>query len=106
MRGNTPLRHVSLFTDDDIHLLKEGSHFRLYEKLGSHAMTVDGAAGTFFAVWAPNAQKVSVIGDFNEWGSGSDPLQVREDGSGIWEGFIPGACAGALYKYHITSRYD
>ncbi|MFQ5779414.1 MAG: 1,4-alpha-glucan branching enzyme, partial [Nitrospiria bacterium] len=106
MKGKGAARHVSLFTDYDTHLFKQGNHFRLYEKLGSHAMTVDGVEGTFFAVWAPNAQKVSVIGDFNAWENGSDPLQVREDGSGIWEGFIPGASAGALYKYHITSRYD
>ncbi len=106
MRGNTPSHPVSLFTDYDTHLFKEGTHFRLYEKLGSHTMTVDGVKGTFFAVWAPNALEVSVIGDFNAWRSGSDPLQVRDDGSGIWEGFVPGTCSGSLYKYHITSRYN
>lgn len=96
---------MSLFTDDDIHLLKEGNHFRLYEKLGAHPMTVDGVAGSCFAVWAPNARKVSVIGDFNGWKNRSDPLRVRKDSSGIWEGFIPGVRSGALYKYHIISRH-
>ncbi|MFQ5580646.1 MAG: 1,4-alpha-glucan branching protein GlgB [Nitrospiria bacterium] len=106
MRGNTSPRRVSLLTDYDAHLFKDGNHFCLYEKLGSHTMTVDGVSGTYFAVWAPNALKVSVIGDFNAWRNDSDPMQVREDGSGIWESFIPEARTGALYKYHITSRYN
>jgi 1,4-alpha-glucan branching enzyme len=97
---------VSLFTDHDIYLFKEGSHYRLYEKLGSHPMGIDGMEGTYFAVWAPNASSVSVIGEFNEWNPGVHPLQVRGDGSGIWEGFIPGVGSGALYKYHIVSRSD
>ena len=97
---------VSLLTDHDIYLFKEGNHFGLYEKLGSHLMTVDGAKGTLFAVWAPNAAKVSVIGDFNAWNNDSHPLAVRHDGSGIWEGFIPGVLpSGSLYKYHIVSRH-
>ena len=95
---------VSLLTDHDIYLFKEGNHFGLYEKLGSHAMTVDGAAGTLFAVWAPNASRVSVKGDFNGWNKDSHKLKVRGDGSGIWEGFIPGTGHGTLYKYHIRSR--
>lgn len=97
---------VSLFTDYDIYLFREGSHFRLYEKLGSHLMTVDGVEGTYFAVWAPNAEKVSVIGDFNNWDKEAHLLDVRWDGSGIWEGFIPGVNKGALYKYHIISKYN
>jgi 1,4-alpha-glucan branching enzyme len=95
----------SLFTEYDIHLFKEGSHHRLYEKLGSHPMAVDKAAGTYFAVWAPNAEFVSVVGDFNGWDTRSHPLGVRWDGSGIWEGFIPALGKGAVYKYFIRSRY-
>ncbi|MFH2002696.1 MAG: 1,4-alpha-glucan branching protein GlgB, partial [Planctomycetota bacterium] len=81
----------------------EGSHSRLYEKLGSHPMEVGGVRGTYFAVWAPDAEKVCVIGDFNSWNSDSHELRPRGS-SGIWEGFIPGVCKGALYKYHIRSR--
>jgi len=99
------LHGVSLLTEHDIYLFKEGTHFRLYEKLGSHPMTVDGLEGTLFAVWAPNARKVSVIGDFNGWNRQTHPMTVRLDGSGIWECFIPGVGQGTVYKYHITSRH-
>jgi 1,4-alpha-glucan branching enzyme len=95
---------VSRLTDHDIYLFKEGSHFRLYEKLGSHVMTVEGVQGTYFGVWAPNAEKVSVIGDFNGWNPESNPLSVRWDESGIWEGFIPDIGHGTVYKYHIVSN--
>lgn len=95
---------VSLLTDHDIYLFKEGNHFGLYDKLGSHVMTVHGVTGTLFAVWAPNAEKVSVVGDFNRWDKNAHPLKVRDDGSGIWEGFIPELGQGTLYKYHIQSR--
>ncbi|MEK7449051.1 MAG: 1,4-alpha-glucan branching protein GlgB [Planctomycetota bacterium] len=94
----------SLFTDYDIHLFKEGNHFRIYEKLGSHLITVNGLKGTYFAVWAPNAKSVSVIGDFNGWNTQSHPLAVRWDNSGIWEGFIPGITNGCLYKYQVVSK--
>ncbi|MFZ2448530.1 MAG: 1,4-alpha-glucan branching protein GlgB [Syntrophobacteraceae bacterium] len=94
----------SLITDHDTYLFKQGNHFRLYEKLGSHVVTVDGVEGTFFAVWAPNAEKVFVTGDFNFWDRCSHPLAARWDGSGIFEGFIPGIGNGAIYKYHIVSR--
>ena len=97
---------VSLFTDHDIYLFKEGAHFRLYEKLGSHPMVVDGRKGTLFAVWAPNAEYVSVVGDFNSWDRGAHPLGVRGDSSGIWEGFIPDVGPGSLYKYHIASKVN
>jgi 1,4-alpha-glucan branching enzyme len=97
---------ASMLSDHDIYLFKEGSHFRLYEKLGSHPMTLDGKPGVGFAVWAPNAAGVSVIGDFNQWNSSSHPLQVRGDGSGLWEGFIPDLRPGAAYKYHIASRHQ
>jgi len=94
----------SLLSDDDLYLFNEGSHLRLYEKLGSHAVAVDGIKGTYFAVWAPNAERVSVIGDFNAWDKGSHRLQPRGQ-SGIWEGFVPGVRAGACYKYWVQSRY-
>jgi 1,4-alpha-glucan branching enzyme len=94
---------TSSLTDFDIHLWAEGSHFRIYEKLGAHLAERDGTAGVRFAVWAPDAREVSVIGDFNGWRPGSHPLHpVRS--TGVWEGFIPGVRVGALYKYSITSR--
>ena len=99
------LHGVSLLTDHDIYLFKEGNHFKLYEKLGSHVMTAGGVEGTLFAVWAPNAGGVSVVGDFNQWDKHAHALKVREDGSGIWEGFIPDVGHGTLYKYLIRSRH-
>jgi 1,4-alpha-glucan branching enzyme len=95
----------SLLTDHDIYLFKEGSHFSLYDKLGAHPFVHQGVKGTLFAVWAPEADRVSVIGEFNSWHKGSHPLSARWDGSGIWEGFIPGIEAGAFYKYHVVSRH-
>ncbi|NHF61245.1 1,4-alpha-glucan branching protein GlgB [Flavobacteriaceae bacterium TP-CH-4] len=94
----------SLFTDFDINLFKSGKHFKLYEKLGSHPMEVDGVEGTYFAVWAPTAKSVSVIGDFNYWLDHEHPLNVRWDESGIWEGFIPNVGKGEVYKYYIRSH--
>jgi 1,4-alpha-glucan branching enzyme len=93
----------TLLTETDIYLFREGNHFRLYDKLGSHEMTSEGRAGVHFAVWAPNAERVSVIGDFNGWKPGAHRLAIRWDGSGIWEGFIPGLAPGALYKYRVKS---
>ena len=93
----------SLFTEFDINLFKAGKHYRLYEKFGSHITTVNGLEGTYFAVWAPSAKSVSVIGDFNFWLEGEHHLNVRWDGSGIWEGFIPGVTKGTTYKYKIHS---
>ena len=95
----------SLFTEFDINLFKSGKHYRLYDKLGSHLTTVDGEKGTYFAVWAPSAKSVSVIGDFNYWLEGEHKLNVRWDESGIWEGFIPGVKKGAIYKYKIHSHH-
>jgi 1,4-alpha-glucan branching enzyme len=97
---------MSRITDFDVYLFKEGNHFKLYEKFGSHITNVDGTQGTLFSVWAPNAEKVSVIGDFNKWNKESHPLSVRWDGSGIWEGFIPGLGKGTVYKFHIVSRHS
>jgi 1,4-alpha-glucan branching enzyme len=93
----------SLFTDFDINLFKAGKHYRLYEKFGSHIITLNGEEGTYFAVWAPSAKMVSVVGDFNFWLEGEHQLNVRWDGSGIWEGFIPGVGKGNIYKYKIQS---
>ena len=84
-------------TSFDLHLLGQGNHFRSYQKLGAHPAVVDGVSGVAFAVWAPNAEAVSVIGDFNYWSPGADPLSVHH-GAGVWEGFIPGLAQGALYK--------
>ena len=95
---------VSLLTDDDLFLFNEGSHFRLADKLGAHVVERDGKSGAHFAVWAPNADHVSVIGDFNGWSRGRHTLHPREQ-SGIWEGFFPGVGHGNLYKYHIASRF-
>ncbi len=95
---------VSLLSEDDLHLFNEGTHLRLYEKLGAHILERDGVVGTQFAVWAPNANQVSVMGDFNKWHKSSHPLMPRGQ-SGIWEGFLPGLEAGTLYKYHIVSNF-
>src|SRR5262249_14904964 len=97
-----PDPHV--LTDEDIRLFHEGTHLRLYDKLGAHAITVAGVSGMQFAMWAPNAAQVSVIGDFNQWNRGRHPLHLHGD-SGIWEGFIPDATPGCRYKYHILSRH-
>ena len=99
----TKTKAYSLFTDFDINLFKAGKHYRLYEKFGSHITTLDGEEGTYFAVWAPSAKAVSVTGDFNFWLEGDHHLNVRWDGSGIWEGFIPNVKKGSVYKYKIQS---
>ncbi|MGZ8995560.1 MAG: 1,4-alpha-glucan branching protein GlgB, partial [Rhodospirillales bacterium] len=88
----------------DIHLLVEGTHLRAFEKLGSHAVTIDGVDGATFAVWAPNAKRVSVVGDFNGWDGRCNPMRVRLE-CGVWEMFIPGAGVGSPYKYEIKDRF-
>lgn len=98
-----PVQTHSLFTDFDISLFKAGKHFRLYEKLGAHLTEVDGVKGVYFAVWAPSAHSVYVIGDFNNWKHINHKLFVRWDESGIWEGFIPGIAIGSKYKFKIQS---
>jgi 1,4-alpha-glucan branching enzyme len=96
-------RLPSRITDHDVFLFREGTHYRLHEKLGAHFITPDTV---HFAVWAPNAEAVSVIGDFNGWDAARDRLQMRRDESGIWEGFVHGAAQGARYKYRIRSRVN
>ena len=94
----------SPITGDDLYLFNEGSHFRLYEKLGAHFVSVSGETGVHFAVWAPNAEQVSVVGDFNRWDGNRHPLHSRES-SGIWEGFITGIGKGSQYKFRIKTKY-
>ena len=96
---------VTLLTDDDLYLFNEGNHFRLYEKLGAHCLNANGVEGTYFAVWAPDAEQVYVTGDFNGWDRASHPMRSRGR-SGIWECFVPGLGKGILYKYHVRSRYN
>ena len=98
-----PVEPYSRFTEFDICLFQSGKHYKLYEKLGSHVIKFNGIVGTYFAVWAPNAQHVSVIGNFNGWNRSSHSLFVRWDTSGIWEGFIPNVGDGETYKYYIKS---
>ena len=104
MNISTVRYDITLLTDNDLYLFNEGAHYRLYDKLGAHIIKMDSLTGTYFAVWAPNAKKVSVIGDFNNWDKSACPLQARNN-SGIWEGFLPGLDKGPKYKYFIVSNY-
>lgn len=98
-------RAQSLLSEDDLYLFNEGRHLHLYEKLGAHLdLSHSTPAGCHFAVWAPNAESVAVIGDFCDWDRGAHPLTLR-GASGIWEGFVPGAHRGQRYKFAIVSRY-
>ena len=106
MAAGKVVHGISVFTEHDVYLYKEGNHFRLYDKMGSHVRTVNGETGVNFAVWAPNAKHVSVIGNFNNWDSTAHALTMRWDDSGIWEGFIPGIGKGEIYKYHIVSNHN
>lgn len=99
---NKIIAHSEL-TDFDVALFKSGTHYKLYEKLGAHPMSVGGEMGVYFAVYAPAANHVQVIGDFNYWNGDDYALHVRYDASGIWEGFLPGCKVGDLYKYRITN---
>src|SRR5690348_3838376 len=102
--GRAVQRGPSLLTEEDLYLFNEGSHFRLYDKLGAHPAQFGGVAGTSFAVWAPGAGSVAVIGDFNGWDKGAHPLRPR-GASGLWEGFVPGAGPRTCYKYHVAARH-
>ncbi len=101
-----PVWNYSLFTEQDIANYQNGTHYRLYELFGSHYREVLNTPGYYFAVWAPNATYISVIGDFNHWEKHAHPLFVRLDHSGIWEGFIPNVPKGTSYKYHIHGFQD
>ena len=103
-KASDPGESISLFSDFDLYLFGQGKEYRIYEKLGAHPRTLNGVHGVNFAVWAPNALTVSVMGDFNQWNRGSHPLKLRHNDLGIWEGFIPNIGVGTLYKYAIFSR--
>ncbi len=94
-----------MLSADDLYLFNEGSHLHLYDKLGAHPTSRAGVKGTYFATWAPDAEQVWVMGEFNGWNKTRHPLQPKAS-SGIWEGFIGGVGHGDVYKYHLASRYD
>ncbi len=96
---NSPVDRPLALTGHDLYLFREGTHSRLYEKLGAHLL----GDGTQFAVWAPNAAEVSVIGDFNGWDARANPMQGSE--AGIWTAKVPQAKHGSFYKYHVVSRH-
>jgi 1,4-alpha-glucan branching enzyme len=98
-----PYRFSTVLGEMDVWLLAEGSHLRPFERLGAHLCEIDGVAGTAFAVWAPDAQRVSVVGDFNTWDGRRHPMRLRRE-CGVWEIFLPGVTAGAHYKFEIRSR--
>jgi 1,4-alpha-glucan branching enzyme len=100
-----PYSFPPVLTDFDLHLIGEGTHYKNYEKLGSHVRTIDGIRGVHFAVWAPNAKNIGVVGDFNHWDGRCHPMRCLGS-SGIWELFIPGLDEGTVYKYEIKSRYQ
>lgn len=103
---NHPMSYeVSRLSEMDIYLFKQGTHTKLYDKLGSHSMEFEKQSGVYFALWAPNAAFVSVRGDFNDYSTDAHPLKLRGDESGIWEGFIAGVEQGLTYKYHIVSKF-
>jgi 1,4-alpha-glucan branching enzyme len=102
-RCDDPYRFPSTLSDFDLHLLGEGTHYRAYEKLGAHLVTLDGVAGVRFAVWAPNARRVSVVGDWNGWDGRVHPMRLHP-GNGVWEIFIAGIGRDVLYKYEILSK--
>ena len=98
-----PYAFPQVLTEYDLYLSGEGTHYEKYEKLGAHVREVAGVKGVHFAVWAPNAQRVSVVGDFNLWDGRANPMRNRGP-TGIWEIFMPGLDEGALYKFEILSR--
>jgi len=102
-RSHDPVRAGTILTDFDVYLFGEGNHTRIYDKLGAHPVTMDGVDGTHFAVWAPNAEAVSAVGDFNAWDGRTDRLSPVGH-SGIWAAFVPGARAGQRYKFELRTR--
>ena len=98
--------NTSIFSEFDLYLFGQGRHYHLYEKMGAHERVVNGIKGMNFAVWAPGARIISVIGDFNEWKRGSNPMRLRHQDLGVWECFIPSLELGTRYKYAIYSRYN
>ncbi|MFN2206171.1 MAG: GlgB N-terminal domain-containing protein, partial [Candidatus Promineifilaceae bacterium] len=100
-----PYAFPSTMSDFDAHLLAEGTHKFMYERLGAHLAEIGGVRGVIFAVWAPNALRVSVVGDFNQWDGRRNPMRFHPN-NGIWELFIPGLGEGVLYKYEIKTRYE
>ena len=99
-----PYRFPPVLSDFDLHLLAEGTHHKTYERLGAHLMEIDGVRGVAFAVWAPSALRVSVVGSFNTWDGRQNPMRVRGT-TGVWEIFMPGLREGELYKFEIKGRY-
>src|SRR5437879_12738079 len=87
----------SIFSDFDLYLFGQGKNYRIYEKMGAHLRTVNNVSGVHFAVWAPNALTISVIGDFNDWSRSANPMHLRHKGLGVWECFVPELQTGALY---------
>jgi len=98
-----PYRFGPILGDVDMYLMAEGTHRALYEKLGAHLAIVEGVAGTTFAVWAPNARRVAVVGEFNDWDGRRNPMRFRSE-AGVWEIFLPGVTLGARYKYEIQAQ--
>ena len=98
-----PYRFGPVLGEMDVYLIAEGKHLRLYEKFGAHEMTQDGVAGIAFAVWAPNARRVSVVGSFNDWDGRRHPMRYRHE-AGVWELFVPGVPLGAMYKYELLAH--
>ncbi|MGQ9630017.1 MAG: 1,4-alpha-glucan branching protein GlgB [bacterium] len=102
-RFHDPYSFLPILTDYDLYLFGEGSNLKIYEKMGSHILDVQGVEGVHFAVWAPNARRVSVVGDFNNWDGRRHQMRVLGS-SGVWEIFIPGLGEGEIYKYEIKTR--
>jgi 1,4-alpha-glucan branching enzyme len=104
--SDTGQEEPTVFSEFDLYLFGQGKHYRIYEKMGAHPFTVNGVEGVNFAVWAPNALSISVIGDFNGWNRGANPMHLRHNDLGVWECFIPGLQVGTIYKYAVLSRYN
>ena len=98
-----PYQYGPFMGDVDLHLFAEGQHWKIYEKFGAHLRTIGDATGVYFAVWAPNAQRVSVVGDFNDWDGRVNPMR-KLLGAGVWELFLPGIKQGAHYKFEIRTQ--